>query len=1122
MRKHILRRLCLIAVICLFSLTALAQHKVSGLVSDANGLIQGVSIFIKGSSKGVTSGNDGRYEINVPDNSAILVFSFVGYTQQEIAVGSRQVIDVTLEESAIEFEELVVVGYGTQRKVSLTGSVATVKPEDIRKIPASNLSNALAGRLAGVTIKQSSGGRPGNASDIVIRARGTWNSTSPLYVIDGVAKSATEFNMLGTGEIESLSVLKDASTSAIYGARAANGVILVTTKKGQKGRPSITYSGSVSVATDFAVMPHRETAAEHIAWTNDKIREVDSNPNSLYVPMNADGFRYWPTIYREDGSYITSGIITPDEEEYYKTHEYDMMDDAWQTPVTSSHAVSVSGGTDNLNYFITGNFYDETGAFKSLSFKKYSVRGNIEANIAWGLKAGLSISMNSSENGGPPGASKPGDATDATLEDLFNKVLRSSHMVPSKVAGKYIGPENSLSGSNLLAVLDGAGGKGQYLYRNGDYTATIEWNVPWIKGLNLKASFNQLLVNEFEKTWRTPYMVYGLKVEGANNHIITREFDGTSAQLGGTKPSLSESHGHNSSYQLNGIVSYNNTFAKKHELGLMLGFEQSEKFDEWFDASMSDFDLIKPYFGFGPKDKSFYGIGGGAGEEARLSYLGRLNYVFDSRYMFEFSFRRDASVKFDPRYRWGFFPSASAAWRISEEKFFKNNISFISQLKLRGSYGLTGNDAVGAWQWIDGAGLSGGMYYGGSATRGGASIGSIANPYITWEKSRNFDAGLDVGILNNMFTLSGNYFFKHTYDILGSQTGNLPSIFGGSLADSNYGAVNSFGIEVELGFNKALTRDVSVWARGNFGWADNELIEWAETGVPPHLSRIGKNWDRTYGFVSDGIIWDMTPNGDGTYNITTSTGSKYLVNHDYAAGRASRYDIEAQSNEAMRPGFIFIKDLGSQTADDEGNTIYPRTPDGTLTDGFADKAWIADHINPPYNYGLLLGGSWKGLSLEVFLQGTGGNVAGINHPYVTMNGLYGSSFGEWSSEHFSYANNPHSNMPLPDNFSGFYSMGWDSGNSHSFWIRNASFIRLKMVSLAYEFDKKLVSKIGLANLRIHLTGNNLAMLYNPLKDFDPEVAINTNRLSGFEGGSATGIGVYPLMRTFTVGIDIGF
>jgi TonB-linked SusC/RagA family outer membrane protein len=540
---------------------------------------------------------------------------------------------------------------------------------------------------------------------------------------------------------------------------------------------------------------------------------------------------------------------------------------------------------------------------------------------------------------------------------------------------------------------------------------------------------------------------------------------------------------------------------------------------------MTNFELYKPYFGFGPSDKSYYGIGGSGWEDARLSYMGYLKYAFDSRYMLDLSFRRDASVKFDPKYRWGFFPSASAAWRISEEGFFKDHISFINQFKLRSSYGLIGNDAVGAWQWIDGAGRSGGLYYGGTATGGGAYVGSISNPKITWEKSRNFEVGLDLGVLNNMFTLSGNYFFKHTYDILGSQTGNLPSSFGGSLADSNYGVVNSFGIEVELEFNRALTKDLSVWARGNFGWADNRLIEWAETGVPPHLSRLGKNWDRGYGWETDGIIWDMRPNGDGTYNITTSTGGKYVVNHDYFAGRlGSRYDIEAQDSYAPRPGWVFLKDLGSQTTDDEGKTVYTSTPDGTITEGFADKVWIVDHINPPYNYGLLLGSSWKGLSLEVFLQGTAGNMACNNHAHVTYGDWYTSSFGNWSEEHFSIVNNPRATMPSPSNYGGYYSMGDGAGNILTFWMKDASFVRLKMVSLAYDFDKKLLSKVGLSGARIYLTGNNLAFLYNPLKDYDPEVAISTNSLSGLQGNgyAYTGIGVYPLMRTFTMGIDIGF
>jgi TonB-linked SusC/RagA family outer membrane protein len=1007
--------------------------------------------------------------------------------------------------------------------------VATVNPKDIRNIPVSNLSNALAGRLTGVTIRQGGGGRPGNAADVVIRARGTWNSTSPLYVIDGVAKNATDFNMLSANDVESISVLKDASTAAIYGSRAANGVILVTTKRGQTGRPVINYSGSVNVSTDFAVLPQKETAAQRIAWINDAAREI-VNPNGNEAPYNSDGYRYWPTIYREDGStLISNAVFAPDEEEFYRNRgDYDLLKEAWNTPITTTHALSVSGGTETVRYFISGNYYDETGVFETLKYKKFSVRGNIDADIVHGLKAGLSINLNNSENSGPPGLGR-------NIESQFARIMTSSPLIPAKVDGKYVSNVANaqwMFGDNPLALFEGATGKEQHTYRNNDYTASLQWSVPWVKGLNLRTTFNQSFNNSFYKAWSTPYTMYELRVEGTNGHIITNEFTGASTVVGG-QPRLVEEHGHvlpkpddkrppDMAYQWNGFVSYDNTFGK-HDVSLLLGFEQSENFGEYFSASMSNYELNKPYFMFGPTTKNeYFGIGGAAWEEARLSYLGHLKYTFDNRYILELSFRRDASVKFAPNHRWGFFPSVSGAWRVSEESFFKNNVKFINQLKLRASYGMTGNDDVGAWQWLDGAspGTSG-MYYGGESLTGGVAIGSISNPNITWEKSRNLDLGVDMSFLDNMITLGGGYFFRHTYDILGTQTGNLPDTFGGSLANSNYGVVNSFGIEVEIGFNKQLTKDIGVWAKGNFGWADNELVEWVETNVPPHLSRIGKNWDRTYGFVSDGIIWDMTPNGDDTYNITTSTGGKYVIHKDYAASRNSNWAIDAQSREATRPGFIFIKDIGSESVDESGATVFTSEPDGRLTVGYADKAWIVDHINPPYNYGLTLGGSWKGLSLEVFLQGTAGNMIGINHPYDTGNEWLGSSFGHWSANHFSYVNNPRATYPLPSNFSGYYTIGTDSGNAHSFWMRDASFVRLKTVSLSYEFDRKLVAKIGLGSARIHLTGNNLALLYNPLKEFDPEVTVDTN-LSGFSGGYSTAIGVYPLLRSFTLGIDIGF
>ena len=1117
------RRLWLSATVCMCTLAGYAQqHSVTGTVSDAEGPLAGVNVSVKGTTRGVSTDGDGRYTINAAGEDAVLVFSYIGYVRQEIRVGGRSAIDVILTEDSKTLEEVVVVGYGVQKKVSLTGSVATLNTRDIRDLASSNLVNTLAGRLSGVTIKQSDGGRPGNSSSIVIRARSTLNSTDPLYVIDGVVRDAGAFNMLSPGEIEDFSVLKDASTAAIYGSRGSNGVILVTTRRGRKGPPRIEYSGSVSAGTDYSVRPQRETAMQRMQWINDRAREVTINPNSMSIPYNAStGHRYWPTIYREDGvTPISSAVFTPDEMEYYSSHDYDLLKEVWSTPVTNSHAVSVSGGTDRVRYFVSGTYYDETGAMKSLSYNKFSVRSNLEADIAHGLKAGLSVDLNNGENNEPPGIDQNGWR-------MFYRLTVSSPLIPARVGGKYTSNAygGNFSYANAMAIADGATGTQTTKTDRSNYLATLQWDVPWVKGLNLKTVYDYSRYNYFQKSWSTPYTIYQLGLTGTNNHIVTDQFTGASTIIGG-QSSLSESQSEDKSYQWNGFLTYDNTFAGRHTVGMLLGFEQYEGESESFGASMSNFDLQKPYFGFGPTDKSYYGIGGSGWEDARLSYFGRLNYGFDERYLLELTFRRDASVKFAPKYRWGFFPAGSAAWRISEEAFFKDRIRFISQLKLRASYGLTGNDSVGGWQWIDGAGRSGGTYFGGTSTRGGVYIGSISNPYITWEKSRNTEAGLDVGFLDNMFTLSGGYFFRHTYDILGSQTGNLPTTFGGSLAASNYGKVNSFGYDLELTFNKQLTKDIDVWARGNFGWADNRLVEFAEGNVPPHLSRLNKNWDRNYGYVSDGIIWEMTPNGDGTYNILTSTGNRYVIPHDYAVPYGgTMYDIEAQSDMAMRPGFVFIKDIGSQTTDADGNVVYSSEPDGYLTSGLADQTWVVDHVNPPYNYGLLLGAGWKGFSAELFFQGTAGNQANIQHPYdMNSDDWIASVSGYWSKDHFSIENNPRGTMPSPGNYNGYYIINEGDAINHSFWMRDVSFVRLKMASLSYNFDRKLLSKIGIESARIHLTGNNLCFLYNPVKGiFDPEIAVTNNSTIGFTTSwITTNVSAYPLVRNFALGLDISF
>jgi len=1123
-------------------LKSLQGITVTGTLTDENGSpMPGVNVMIKGTNLGMVSDVNGRYSINVPNTNAVLVFSYIGYKTQEIVVGNRQVINIALDEDLQLLEEAVVIGYGTQKKASLSGSVATVAGDQLRTMPTSNLSNALAGRLSGVTVAQDRGGRPGNSSSITIRARGTWNSTSPLYVIDGVVRDSRSFDMLDASEVESISVLKDASAASIYGSRAANGVILVQTKRGKEGKPVVAYSGSVGFGS-FTLVPEIESGLQHIAFVNNYEREYNVNPNTdPNIPYSDKwGFRYWPTVKMPDGRYINSNVFSDDEIDFYRRRgDYDMLKEAYQTPVTNNHSINVSGGTDRISYYAGVSYYNQTGFFKVLNYDKFTIRGNINAKIAKGLTLSAAINSDNSMdkgpdysggwsefNGGSGGSGADGDPSGRGLGAIYYNLIKASRLIPGKVDGKYIGGGANMTNDNALAIADGAANVNRDRYRNTEYTVSLDYQLPWISGLSAKVLYNSYTRQRFYKSYGQPYLVYQLGLEGDNNHIVTNDIV-SSVEKGG-KPYVYESHEISDSYQLNGFLNYSNTFGK-HDVGAMLGFEQAESKGEWFGASKNNYDLVNhPYFNFGPNDKNFFDVNGSGWEDGRLSYIGRLNYGFDSRYLLEFSFRRDASVKFARNKRWGFFPAGSAAWRISEEGFFKNASirNTINQLKLRGSVGLTGNDAVGSWQYMDLAGVNtGGEYYGGNSATYGTNIGRVANTAITWEKSFNYNIGLDFGFLNNMFTFSGDYFFRHTYDILGSQTAEIPDTFGASLADSNYGIVDSWGYEFELTFNKQISKDVDFWAKGNFGFADNKLVEWAETGVPPHLSKIGKNWDRQYGYVADGIVHKAVNNGDGTYTITTSNGNTYVVPATgYMVNRGSNYDITSDNKYALRPGSVFLKDIGSSTVDSEGNKIYTTTPDGIITDDDSDKQWIVNRYNPPFNFGLLLGGRWKGLSLEVFFQGLMGHQAQIFTSNAAQYGWTQSNWGFWSNDHFSFEGNPTGKMPAPTNMGGHNMQGSESffsTSNHSMWIKNASFIRLKNINIAYDFNKTLLSKANIILAKVYVTANNVALLYNPLKIYDPELAAPTNDPSPTATRS-TGIYTAPPIRTVTVGVNFSF
>jgi TonB-linked SusC/RagA family outer membrane protein len=1103
---------------------------VKGVIIDSSGdPLEGATITVKGSSVGVVSGVGGSYQINVSDRNAVLAVSFVGYAGKEVTVGSQTVINISLEEDAELFDEVVVVGYGTRKKASLTGSVSTMNVNEIRSIPVGNLSNALAGRLSGVTVTNTAGGRPGNSANIVVRSRGTWNGVSPLYVIDGVVRDKKAFDMLSSNDIETFSILKDAAAASVYGARAANGVVLITTKKGKEGKPVISYSGSMSVG-EFAYEPQRETVAQRIRLAN--IGQMEYRNVLSGTAIDENGYHpAYNSIYKNgvdaSGGYIAtageSRVFSDEAVAYYSdpAHQYDQLNEVFRTPITNNHSLSVAGGSEAIKYYMGANYYDETGMFKSSEYEKYSIRSSMDAKINRYLTASLALNLDNSMETSPTGQ-------DNRLSSVYRFLQRSSRLSPAIVNGKYVGGiGDSSAGDSYAAIANGDAGLTKIQSWNAEYTASLLWEIPWIKGLTAKALYNRYTRHDLTKVQAIPYQTYMLNNDPAvtgdpQGMIYLPEIVESSVQTKGSN-SLAQHNTVSKNYQLNGIINYNNTFGK-HEVGVMLAYEQVESSSEYMGGSKEDFlSFSRPFLDFGTSDKTKWGLSGSGSESGRISYVGSFSYAYAGKYLADFSFREDLSSNFDPSHRKGFFPSGSVAWRISEEGFVKNNISFLSNLKLRGAIGLTGNDNVGAFQWLDRANTNaGGYYYGGENATKGVSFSSIANPLISWEKSLSYSGAIELGLFK-MFTIEAEYFFRKTYDILGSQTANIPDTFGASLSASNYGKVNSFGFDLELGFNKQISKDLNVWAKGVFGWADNELVEFAEPeGTKPWLSKLGMNWDRQAGTLTDGIVQQMykvgqqNANGEDLYRVVTSTGNTYIIPYNYYRNATDRYVNNGNYN-SLRPGWIFYRDLRGQDAD--GN---PTGPDGYAEDNSDfDRDWTIDHLFPPYNYSLLLGGSWKGLSLEVFLQGTAGNQKGamIHNGAVTY--WNNNTWGYWAEDSYSVIDNPTGQYPMLVN-----GPGGGTGANH-FWVRDASFIRLKSVTLSYDLPKKVLSKLGVADTRIFVTGYNLALLWSNMKFHDPELGEQSGYNSPSWNPSSqdspnNGVATYPLMRTVTIGLNISF
>ena len=527
--------------------------KITGIVLDKNGeAIIGATVLEQGTeANGTVTDINGRFNLEVT-HKASLTISYIGYVNQTVSLNGKKSITITLQEDSQELEEIVVIGYGTQKKVNLTGSVASINSKTIENVPAANLSNALSGRLAGVNITQTAG-KPGGGSSVSIRADGTWNQTTPLYVIDGVVRDKFAFDGLDASEVENLSVLKDGASAAIYGSRAANGVILVTTKKGKIGKPTINYTGSVGIS-DATKIPEVFDTYRQALYTNDALRHAR-------VPEG-------------DMQYYTD-----DELQYFKDNPYNWIDEAWKSPIVTRHSLNVNGGNDRVQYFIGGNYYYETGSFDNLNFKKYSIRSNIDVNIIKGLKASLHLNMDTRNDRKPYWK---WDNDNDNMGNLYNGLLRRGLFAPY-IDGK---PNGTFLAWHPMEVINGNSGYNKKRYSNYEINVALQYDIPFIKGLSLKLSYNRYERHTFIKRFSRPYDLYVFKTTGAHNHIPTNEIDYVKTRDDGDF--LYEKYNNDNSYQLNAMVTYNKTFGK-HDINALFVYEQYEGTNDWLDGQRNYF-----------------------------------------------------------------------------------------------------------------------------------------------------------------------------------------------------------------------------------------------------------------------------------------------------------------------------------------------------------------------------------------------------------------------------------------------------------------------------------------------------------------------------------------------------
>lgn len=1026
----------LMCCLCFLSSFIYAQNlKITGRVTDLSdgGALPGVSVKVKNTTTGTVTNTGGAFALEAP-KGAILVFSYIGYASKELTIADNNPLNVALSAQNDQLSEVIVIGYGTTQKKDLTGSVSSISASQIKDLPVSSIDQKMVGQIAGVQISTPTGA-PGGGVNIQVRGAGSIGATnSPLFVVDGFAISNTggqsynPLNVLSPDDIESVTVLKDASSTAIYGSRGSNGVIVITTKKGKTGTPVVnvnSYIGSQQVPQKGR--PKVLNGTEYAQYRRDIITD-DFASRGLVATDNDI-----PAEFRNPAQYGEG------------TNWYDAV---LRTAMQNSVDASIRGGNEQTKYSASVNRLEQDGTVRYTDYKRYSLNFNLQSDLSKKIKVGISLA--------PSGGTQHRSGFESGQRDVLTRALWLSPLVPiTDASGNrtvFITSPGAIGAGNPLNTLEFSGTKANYF--RGLATAFAEYQI--IDGLKAKYSYNLDYTNNSSFAF-SPTFVIG----ETGNQKPNLSIPGSNTAQNTTTNWLSEL-----------TLGYDKSFGKDHRINAIIGYTaQQERYNGYsFGATNYPDDLIQTI----NASTLLNGAAAGVEKWSLISYLARVNYTFKDRYILTGTIRSDGSSRFGSSVRYGTFPSGAFAWRASEEEFLKN-VKWISDLKLRTSYGRTGNFNIGNYSYASGIG-SANYSFGGQLASGRAS-GSIANENLTWEKSDEFDLGLDFSVFNSRLNLTADFYNRITSSLLLNV--ELPLASGYSSATVNLGKVRNRGFEFGL-TSKNLTGAFTWNTNFNISFNRNIVLELnpgnnnspiysgrSGEGNYTHISQVGKPLGQFFGFVFDGIYQN-----------------------------ADELASQPKHNSSI-VGSVRYKDI-------DGNGVIEAVKDFT----------VIGNAQPDFNYGITNSFGYKDFDLTVLIIGSqGGQIMKTGNEFLTnIDGVF--NVDRKVLNRFRSPSNPGDGLvPTTVNGRTLYR------EVNSQWIEDASFMRIQNVTLGYNFKQKFINNSRfIKGLRLYGSIQNL-VTFSKYSGANPQASTNDGFSVLTPGRDFTS---YPLPRVITAGINMTF